>query len=178
MVAAALRCFWEILLSSMFSHLLASVTCLAVFLQSQNVSAFTFKTKILLAFLALFITVFPSLLVPTGQRSDLLRFPNLNPPNVSKWTQIRRSDRSGISFWNRGRIFWHLSWGCGQVSSQLYSHLPSLVKVEDCTTSKGVVKWGTPVTLDDKYTVDLVVVGSTAFLSRYQELEKEKALPN
>jgi 5-formyltetrahydrofolate cyclo-ligase len=40
--------------------------------------------------------------------------------------------------------------------------LPSLVKVEECTNSKGVVKYGTPVTLDDKYTVDLVIVGSTA----------------
>ena len=40
--------------------------------------------------------------------------------------------------------------------------LPSLVKVEECTNSKGVVKYGTPVTLNDKYTVDLVVVGSTA----------------
>jgi len=38
----------------------------------------------------------------------------------------------------------------------------SLVKVEDCTTSKGVAKWGTPVALNDKYYVDLVVVGSTA----------------
>jgi 5-formyltetrahydrofolate cyclo-ligase len=40
--------------------------------------------------------------------------------------------------------------------------LPSLVEINDCTTSKGVAKWGMPVTLDDKYTVDLVVVGSTA----------------
>ena len=40
--------------------------------------------------------------------------------------------------------------------------LPSLVKVEECTNSKGIVKYGTPVTLNDKYTVDLVVVGSTA----------------
>ena len=40
--------------------------------------------------------------------------------------------------------------------------LPSLVKVEECTSSKGVVKYGTSVTLNDKYTVDLVVVGSTA----------------
>ena len=40
--------------------------------------------------------------------------------------------------------------------------LPSLVKIEDCTTSKGVAQWGTPVTLNDKYTVDLVIVGSTA----------------
>lgn len=42
------------------------------------------------------------------------------------------------------------------------STLPSLVQIEDCTTSKGVAKWGTPVTLHDSYTVDLVVVGSTA----------------
>lgn len=40
--------------------------------------------------------------------------------------------------------------------------LPSTVKVEECTDSKGVAKWGKPVTLNDKYTVDLVVVGSTA----------------
>lgn len=40
--------------------------------------------------------------------------------------------------------------------------LPSLVEVEQCTNSKGVVKYGTPVTLNDKYTVDLVIVGSTA----------------
>jgi 5-formyltetrahydrofolate cyclo-ligase len=40
--------------------------------------------------------------------------------------------------------------------------LPSLVKIDECTNSKGVTKWGTPVTLNDKYTVDLVVVGSTA----------------
>eukprot|EP00429_Kryptoperidinium_foliaceum_P001577 CAMPEP_0176006390 /NCGR_PEP_ID=MMETSP0120_2-20121206/2695_1 /TAXON_ID=160619 /ORGANISM="Kryptoperidinium foliaceum, Strain CCMP 1326" /LENGTH=375 /DNA_ID=CAMNT_0017339123 /DNA_START=226 /DNA_END=1353 /DNA_ORIENTATION=- len=39
--------------------------------------------------------------------------------------------------------------------------LPSLVKIDECTNSKGVAKWGTPVTLNDKYTVDLVVVGST-----------------
>ena len=40
--------------------------------------------------------------------------------------------------------------------------LPSLVQIDDCTTSKGVAQWGTPVTLNDKYTVDLVIVGSTA----------------
>eukprot|EP00977_Amphora_coffeiformis_P030093 scaffold44644_cov168-Amphora_coffeaeformis.AAC.1 len=40
--------------------------------------------------------------------------------------------------------------------------LPSLVNMDDCTNSKGVAKWGTPVTLNDRYTVDLVVVGSTA----------------
>lgn len=40
--------------------------------------------------------------------------------------------------------------------------LPKLVEVKDCTNSKGVAKWGTPVTLNDKYTVNLVVVGSTA----------------
>ena len=38
----------------------------------------------------------------------------------------------------------------------------SLIRVEDCVTSKGVAQYGTPVTLYDKYTVDLVVVGSTA----------------
>lgn len=40
--------------------------------------------------------------------------------------------------------------------------LPSLVEIDECTNSKGVAKWGTPVTLNDRYTVDLVVVGSTA----------------
>jgi 5-formyltetrahydrofolate cyclo-ligase len=40
--------------------------------------------------------------------------------------------------------------------------LPSLVRIEECTNSKGVVKYGISVTLNDKYTVDLVVVGSTA----------------
>lgn len=40
--------------------------------------------------------------------------------------------------------------------------LPSLVEIKDCTNSKGVAKWGTPVTLNEKYKVDLVVVGSTA----------------
>mmetsp|Transcript_11970 Transcript_11970/g.34299 ORF Transcript_11970/g.34299 Transcript_11970/m.34299 type:complete len:445 (-) Transcript_11970:1373-2707(-) len=44
--------------------------------------------------------------------------------------------------------------------------LPSLVKTEECTNSKGVVKYGTPVTLSEKYTVDLVVVGSTAVCPR------------
>lgn len=38
----------------------------------------------------------------------------------------------------------------------------SKVRIEECTNSKGVAKHGTPVTLNDKYTVDLVVVGSTA----------------
>lgn len=40
--------------------------------------------------------------------------------------------------------------------------LPSLVEIKDCTNSKGVAKWGTPVTLNEEYKVDLVVVGSTA----------------
>ena len=40
--------------------------------------------------------------------------------------------------------------------------LPSSLDIEQCTNSKGVVKYGTPVTLNDSYTVDLVVVGSTA----------------
>eukprot|EP00536_Pseudo-nitzschia_multiseries_P007263 jgi/Psemu1/304739/fgenesh1_kg.167_\ len=44
--------------------------------------------------------------------------------------------------------------------------LPSLVKIEECTNSKGVVKYGDPVTLNEKYTVDLVVVGSTAVCPR------------
>lgn len=40
------------------------------------------------------------------------------------------------------------------------------IAIEQCTNSKGVAKYGTPVTLDDKYTVDLVVVGSTAVCPR------------
>lgn len=46
------------------------------------------------------------------------------------------------------------------------AELPSLVEIEQCTNSKGVVKYGTPITLNEKYTVDLVVVGSTAVGSR------------
>jgi 5-formyltetrahydrofolate cyclo-ligase len=47
--------------------------------------------------------------------------------------------------------------------AELNNRLTSPVKVEDCTTSKGVAQYGTPVTLHDQsYTVDLVVVGSTA----------------
>lgn len=44
--------------------------------------------------------------------------------------------------------------------------LPSLVEIDQCTNSKGVVKFGTPVTLNEQYTVDLVVVGSTAVCPR------------
>ncbi|CAB9530500.1 methenyltetrahydrofolate synthetase domain containing [Seminavis robusta] len=40
--------------------------------------------------------------------------------------------------------------------------IPSGVRVEECTTSRGVAKYGTPIGLDEEYTVDLVVVGSTA----------------
>lgn len=36
------------------------------------------------------------------------------------------------------------------------------VEINECTTSKGVAQHGVPVSLHDKYTVDLVVVGSTA----------------
>jgi 5-formyltetrahydrofolate cyclo-ligase len=36
------------------------------------------------------------------------------------------------------------------------------VSIEECTNSKGVAKHGTPVSLNDEYTVDLVIVGSTA----------------
>ncbi|KAL3943106.1 MAG: hypothetical protein SGBAC_002797 [Bacillariaceae sp.] len=36
------------------------------------------------------------------------------------------------------------------------------IDIEGCTSSKGVAKFGSPVTLHDEYTVDLVVVGSTA----------------
>jgi 5-formyltetrahydrofolate cyclo-ligase len=38
----------------------------------------------------------------------------------------------------------------------------SNVQIEDCTNSVGVAKWGTPVSLNEEYNVDLVVVGSTA----------------
>ncbi|OEU08787.1 hypothetical protein FRACYDRAFT_249129 [Fragilariopsis cylindrus CCMP1102] len=44
--------------------------------------------------------------------------------------------------------------------------LPSLVEIEQCTNSKGVVKYGTPITLNEEYKVDLVVVGSTAVCPR------------
>jgi 5-formyltetrahydrofolate cyclo-ligase len=46
------------------------------------------------------------------------------------------------------------------------NELPSLVEIEQCTNSKGVVKYGTPITLNEEYTVDLVVVGSTAVCPR------------
>jgi len=42
------------------------------------------------------------------------------------------------------------------------SNLPSSVPIEECTNSKGVQKYGTPVTLHDQYKVDLVVSGCTA----------------
>jgi 5-formyltetrahydrofolate cyclo-ligase len=54
----------------------------------------------------------------------------------------------------------------GFFSTIRMADLPSLVKVEECTNSRGVVKWGTPVTLNEEYTVDLVVVGSTAVCPR------------
>ena len=38
--------------------------------------------------------------------------------------------------------------------------------IDKCTTSKGVAQHGTPIGLDAKYTVDLVVVGSTAVCPR------------
>ena len=38
--------------------------------------------------------------------------------------------------------------------------------LDKCTTSKGVAQHGTPIDLDAKYTVDLVVVGSTAVCPR------------
>jgi len=40
--------------------------------------------------------------------------------------------------------------------------LPPGVTISEVTVSKGVAKHGTPVSLNDEYTVDLVVVGSTA----------------
>ena len=44
--------------------------------------------------------------------------------------------------------------------------LPATVAIAHCTNSKGVVKFGTPVTLNANYTVDLVVVGSTGVCPR------------
>ena len=40
--------------------------------------------------------------------------------------------------------------------------LPDSVEINEVTTSKGVAKHGTPIGLNEEYTVDLVVVGSTA----------------
>ncbi|KAL7553830.1 hypothetical protein ACHAWF_017175 [Thalassiosira exigua] len=40
--------------------------------------------------------------------------------------------------------------------------IPSDIPIEALTSSKGAAKYGTPITLYEKYTVDLVVVGSTA----------------
>lgn len=40
--------------------------------------------------------------------------------------------------------------------------IPSGIKISQCTNSVGVAKHGTPVDLDAKYNVDMVVVGSTA----------------
>ena len=40
--------------------------------------------------------------------------------------------------------------------------IPAGIPLADCTTSLGVAKYGTPVTLQEQYTVDLVIVGSTA----------------
>jgi len=54
----------------------------------------------------------------------------------------------------------------GFFSTIRMKELPSLVKIEQCTNSKGVVKYGTPVTLNEEYNVDLVVVGSTAVCPR------------
>jgi len=46
------------------------------------------------------------------------------------------------------------------------SELPPQVAIEQCTNSRGVAKHGTPVALNEAYTVDLVVVGSTAVCPR------------
>ena len=54
----------------------------------------------------------------------------------------------------------------GFFSTLQMSELPSLVEIDQCTNSKGVVKYGTPITLNEEYTVDLVVVGSTAVCPR------------
>uniref|UniRef100_A0A7S4QSN3 Methenyltetrahydrofolate synthase domain-containing protein n=1 Tax=Ditylum brightwellii TaxID=49249 RepID=A0A7S4QSN3_9STRA len=40
--------------------------------------------------------------------------------------------------------------------------VPADVPIQACTNSKGVAKYGTPIGLNEEYTVDLVVVGSTA----------------
>lgn len=45
-------------------------------------------------------------------------------------------------------------------------NLPEGGLIPDLTSSKGVAKHGTPVGLDEKYTVDMVVVGSTAVCPR------------
>ena len=45
-------------------------------------------------------------------------------------------------------------------------NLPADGLIDDLTNSKGVAKYGTPVTLDDVYKVDLVVVGSSAVCPR------------
>jgi 5-formyltetrahydrofolate cyclo-ligase len=50
----------------------------------------------------------------------------------------------------------------GFFSKITMASLPPSTKIEECTDSKGVAKWGMPVTLNDPYKVDLVVVGSTA----------------
>jgi len=50
----------------------------------------------------------------------------------------------------------------GFFSTLRMDSLPASVKVNDCTNSLGVAQWGTSVTLNNKYKVDLVVVGSTA----------------
>jgi 5-formyltetrahydrofolate cyclo-ligase len=54
----------------------------------------------------------------------------------------------------------------GFFSTIQMKELPSLVEIEQCTNSKGVVKYGTPITLNEEYKVDLVVVGSTAVCPR------------
>jgi len=54
----------------------------------------------------------------------------------------------------------------GFFSTIRMDELPSLIKIDQCTNSKGVVKYGTPITLNEKYNVDLVVVGSTAVCPR------------
>ena len=40
--------------------------------------------------------------------------------------------------------------------------IPSTTPIEKLTSSKGAAKFGTPITLYEKYTIDLVVVGSSA----------------
>lgn len=51
----------------------------------------------------------------------------------------------------------------GFFSKLKMNELPSTtIQIEHCTNSKGVAKRGTPVSLHDEYTVDLVIVGSTA----------------
>ena len=54
----------------------------------------------------------------------------------------------------------------GFFSTISMGELPPQIAIEQCTNSRGVAKHGTPVSLNEDYTVDLVVVGSTAVCPR------------